>query len=316
MNCATCNKPLPTNGDVVSCSHCSRDYHFDDCCGLAANTWSAKSLAEKNKWRCKNCRASVVTRSKSEREEKSTMDVSSDLKQGFAMIKESLEKMFNEQFNSMKAQLKQFENSIEDNNRKMVGLSEMFIGLKTDMASILEENNKIKETQTALKKELLDLQMQIHMMDQYSRNRNLEIHGIPPSKDENLDNLLQQLFKKLKVQVTTKEYVAHRLPPKRDGSQPILVQFESRYLKNQVLKEGKNVKPNLKDLQPNSPESPVYLNENLNMYFRKLLFEIKKTNKQKGYVYIWYNNSKILVKKSQGSKTIWIKSLSDFEALD
>jgi hypothetical protein len=316
MNCSTCNNPLPTNGEMVTCSQCNRNYHYDDCSGLSANTWLAKSSAEKNKWRCKKCRTTIATRSKSEREEKSSPDIPSELKQGFAAIKESLEKMFTQHYNAMRDQLKQFENTIQENSKKMTELSEVFVGLKNDVLAIVEENKRIKESQMSLNAEIQDLRVQVQIMDQYSRNRNVEVHGIPTSKNENLDNLLQQLFKKVDLEMNKNDYIAHRMSPRRNGSQPIIIQFNNRNTRNQLMKKGKTAKLNFRDVQPDSPDSPIYLNENLNTYFKNLFFEVKQLNKQKGYAFIWFNNSKLFVKKSQGSKAVWIKSISDFEKLN
>lgn len=272
-NCGGCDQVLPSNGDFVTCGTCSRAYHYDECSGLAQNTWLSKSASDKGKWRCKNCRSSTTTRSRANSfDDKLQPDIAKELQLGFQLIKKSLEDMFSKQFGMLREQQSKFEKLMEASNQRMENLS---VSLTDAWKGINDLRGQIK----TINKNMLDanaevdaLRIDMQVMEQYSRNKNIEICGVPFNKEEDIRAILSNLFDKLKINVLDREYIAHRLPPKEDGSRGIIVQFTNRSTRNEVLLKGKANRLKLVDLGQQYPATPLYINENMSPFFKKTIF--------------------------------------------
>lgn len=314
-SCGVCDKSLPPTGESAVCCICCKKYHFDECSGLAANTWSSKSSLDKGKWKCKVCRSTgISTRGRLNADEKPSSDLSTEMKQGFSLIKDSLEKMFKEQFKSLNMQLSAVQESSAVTNNKITELSNSLEKMYGEVEQLRVANLKILQDHEILKKENADLKVQLNIQEQYSRNKNLEIHGFPEDINENTMEVVRSVITGIGLDAQKMDFVAHRLP-KRDGKKGILIQFTSRAQRDLVLKEGRIQKIKLNDIKVNSPAVPIFFNENLNSYFKNLLYNVKKLIKERGFEGAWFSNSKIFVRKTRGSRPVSIKSLADFESI-
>lgn len=82
----------------------------------------------------------------------------------------------------------------------------------------------------------------INALEWQTRTMNLEIHGIPVSERENLNNKINQVTEKLGVPVLTdSEIVAlHRLPARPDKVPGIIVRFAKQSTRDQWLEKRKS----------------------------------------------------------------------------
>jgi FtsZ-binding cell division protein ZapB len=295
-NCDACDQLLPADGNHVTCYSCNKNMHFGtNCSGLAERTWRAKSASEKESWLCKNCRRS---RNNSTDE----APTSSDLQWGIAQIKESLEKIFNVQFETI-------------NNKLDQTLSQLQNALK-EIDELKGANRKLTEENQSLRERVGQIESEVNNLSQYSRNRNLELHGIPHKPNENIEALVVNVSRRLQVQMDPKEFVAHRLNGASDRHRPILVQFDSRKVRDSLLKSAKRLKLKLRDINSDFGEGPLYINENLTTYYKKLLFQAKEVRRRLSYKYLWVANSKILIKKDDSSRPVRIVSENDLLKLN
>lgn len=53
-------------------------------------------------------------------------------------------------------------------------------------------------------------------LEQYTRNRNLQIDGVPEEKDEDLRKLISDIGEKIHVQIEKKEVFIHRFPTRNE----------------------------------------------------------------------------------------------------
>lgn len=315
MSCTYCKESLPANGDYATCGFCSSKFHFDECSGLAGTTWASKSAMDKSKWKCKGCRSQNSSRTRlGSVGERQSPGGGGDLQEGFQMIKQSLEKVFSAQFESLRLQINTFQETISESTRQVAELSQAVKNMHAEVKSLKKENRELRDGQDELRKENERLWVQVHSLDQYSRNRNIEFHGIPFVQQERIKDVVQKVFNKLDVNVQEDAFIAHRLPP-RDGARAIIVQFESRSVRDEILKRGRAMKLKASDVDNDYPVTPLYINENLNGYYKKLLYDIRKLNVHKGFEYIWCTAGKILVRKVKGSKPVSVKSIAEFEKL-
>lgn len=80
---------------------------------------------------------------------------------------------------------------------------------------------------------MINLQMTVHDLEQYSRGDNLEIVGVPYNKDKNTMAILEKLAEVLEVKFYRNDIsTAHRLSANNQRANPsMLVKFVVRYCK-------------------------------------------------------------------------------------
>jgi FtsZ-binding cell division protein ZapB len=295
--CDSCDQSLPADGNHVICYSCNKSMHFGtNCSGLAERTWRAKSVTEKESWLCKSCRRGRINSSEE-------APASSDLQWGLAQIKESLEKVFKMQFETI-------------NNKLDQTLSQLQSAL-TEIDELRGTNRKLMEENQNLREKVIEIESEVNHLSQYSRNRNVELHGIPQRPNEDIEALVMNIGKKLQVQVSPKEFVAHRLGAEASNRhRPILIQFDSRKARDSLMKSGKRLKLKLKDVDSDFGEGPLYINDNLTPYYKKLLFRAKEVRQKLNYKYLWVANSKVLMKKDDSSRPVRIVSENDLLKLE
>lgn len=64
-----------------------------------------------------------------------------------------------------------------------------------------------------------------------------------------------------------------------------------------------------------SDDVPVYINESLTVYRKRVFGAAKDIKKNKGYKYLWLRGGKILIRKDEGSPAILLKTLEDVPLL-
>ena len=87
-------------------------------------------------------------------------------------------------------------------------------------------------------------------------------------------------------------------------NRPVLIEFESKKDRDIVF----NSRSNLRKFNDS-----IYINENLPKHLRVLRGKANAKRKTLNYKYLWNKNGNILLRKSDGSKVINIKSTMDLE---
>lgn len=184
----------------------------------------------------------------------------------------------------------------EDTTNEVANLREMV----TDLTK------EIKKRDDTIKK----LTEKIEILDQYSRNKNIEICNIPKVENENLKKIVLKLADKMEVGVKEDDIeVVHRLPSKGNKIQPIIIQFQSRQVRDRMLNRKKKIITTSELIGQGNGK--VFINPNLNKYFRELRYKAKQLGNELGYKYIWFKNNKILAKKNEFSKDVIIITNED-----
>jgi hypothetical protein len=152
-------------------------------------------------------------------------------------------------------------------------------------------------------------------MNQYQRKYNLEIHGIPEDKDEDLEDVVETIAKEVGVEIESVDIdIVHRLPSKIQPK-PIIVKFK-HYNDKKLIYEARW---KLRHYKGNNDRlngaQRIYINENLTTERKRLFAEVRKRAKQ----YSWFNvatkDGKIFVKLEKGGKSYKIVKQADMEGL-
>lgn len=206
--CGKCQEALLVTGDYVSCWNCKRNYHYKvkkrQCSGLAVVTYTNMSQNAEEKWKCQAfccqeiaffplltpdslntptspCELSVVE----------TMGALKEIKCQLQTLTESVDFLSNKH--------DQFCKELEEVKKEGKERDKIIKKLTEENRYLYHELNKTKE-------ELQDLQ-------QYNRNKNVELHGIEEREKENVMDIVRDVAEKLRLPKDID--VAHRLKSKK-----------------------------------------------------------------------------------------------------
>lgn len=228
------------------------------------------------------------------------------------MIEKTMEKVMNKFKASFKkeiqVQMREFEKSLDFHGARIDELINKIDDLSEKQKQMEDENQE-------LKMKLKSMTIIVEDLEQYTRNRNLQIDGVPEEKDENLRDLMKEIGKKVEVQFEDKEVDAiHRIPTRNEKNKdcsPIVVQFTTRQLREKILTNAKKTTITTKDLQKSGDEKTVYINEHLTKAKKEIMYEARKLKFQQNYKFLWSRNGKIFIRKGEKTKVIELQSLDD-----
>lgn len=292
-HCSKCQKQV--SGDYLRCSACHKGWHFGkECYGMYLSTWNLKSADAKLKWKCKTCSGTT--------KETDTPSLTlADVLTGLSDVKEDIT-----------GQIKGLSNSVEFMSQKYDDFLVEMQKFQLESAGQQKKINDLEAKQKYLYNELTITKNQLHELEQYTRNKNVEIHGIEAHKNENVMQLVGTLAKKLKLPEDID--VAHRLPARNGKIPVIIISLLSRTSANLWLNH-RNTGLKSKDITGNG-NSTIYINENLTSYHKELFRRAKQFAKTNGYKYCWVKGPKIFIKKDEKSRNFIIKNASDLDSLE
>lgn len=160
--------------------------------------------------------------------------------------------------------------------------------------------------------EIRKLTDKINFIEQYSRNINIEVHGINEVQNEDCKELVLNLAKTLEIQVTESDVdVAHRLSSvNKKQPRPIIAQFSSRTKRDLMLHKKKLVITD-SSVPGTSIGTTIYINENISPYYKNLYKLTRNQAKISNFQFVWFKDSKLLIRKNSNSRVHRINSEDD-----
>lgn len=268
-SCGRCTENV-LEEDGCLCAKCAQKFHFH-CSTVKKATWVNYGLVKQKQWRCTKCR-----------------DGSSECSTPTAEVDSII---------IPNPSLKQL-------NMKMDLILKSHIESKNEMAEL---KNMISELKSELKnrdEKIQELNEKLWIMDQYSRNRNVEICNIPKTQGENLEEIVVNMASKMDITIEARDVdIVHRLPSRNGDVEPIIVQFCSRRVRDQFLSNKKKVITSYETTGEGMGK--IFINANLNKYFKDLRYKAKQEANNHGYKFVWFKNNKILMKKNESSPYVF-----------
>lgn len=175
------------------------------------------------------------------------------------------------------------------------------------------ETQSLHAQSSALAQSSFQRERENENLEQFLREENLEIHGVPSSHGENTDDFVLKIGKAIDIDIRISDIsVSHRLPGgNTEKPAPILVRFISRRKRNEFMKNKRLIKD--KDIASFNIEGlgNLFINENLTRFKRELLYEARKLKKLCKYEYLWTVNGNIYIKKDRLAQRIQINCKND-----
>ena len=169
-----------------------------------------------------------------------------------------------------------------------------------------------------LEKQNIAVEQKIHESEQVSRKHNIEIVGVEQLPGENVLEIVTKIGNVMNVSSTEIEW-ARRTRPTQVGSKPasIIVAFKvaGADTRDKWLAQRRKLSDSKSNCFTNgSATNKIYINEDLTKSTRALLWSTKK-QLNANFKYIWVSNGRILVKKCDGEKAMWVRAESDLSDL-
>lgn len=336
MNCAKCSLELPNEGelDFVLCSKCEKGCHFD-CSSVIESSWRSMGASRRSTWSCEACRSSKSSKSNPSIG-KSQDSVVSGAMNSQGMTPEEYADMLDQKFAAQEVKLMgAFSNSEKVVVKKLGDFEKTldFYGDKLDQAAksvkaveqkvvLMEKKLEKSESENKeLKTRLRLMEIQMNEIEQKQHNDKIEITGKLVNKNTDAKELTKEIldkagyipsdnieFKAQTVVKTTK--VGNSINEKCS----VIVQFRSQIARNEILDKIKKQKVFSK-LGSGSNSGPVFINESLSPYYKKLLFEVSRLKREKNFAFVWVRDGKILLKKTQESNIQRISCMEDLAKL-
>lgn len=306
--CVHCNEPLPEVTKYLTCSDCGYGYHVGTCSGESTSKGKNRN-SKNNAWKCRTCLTAKSRGIQSPGTQKPEQEP--HLRQELAAINKKLSEIMTmnakvESLMSIKDTVDQIEKSVQlMSNQYDLVLKKMDEQSK-EITNLRRRVEKVEGTQDT--EEICILKKQVNSLEQYSRRQNLEIHGMPPSANENLLNKLNDLAERLELPKLAENDVEglHRLPAKNKKDPAILVRFASRRTRDQWLGKRKYLK---------ETRSDVWFLDNLTTTNKKLLWMLREKAAEKEYQFVWQKNGNLFARKKQGDRVIKIECEADFDKI-
>ena len=165
------------------------------------------------------------------------------------------------------------------------------------------------------------MDLALENLEQYGRRDNLEFIGIPQQPNENTNEIIKKLVKKLNITLNDRDIsISHRLQrnigsknPENNDHPPIIVRFTNRAIRNEIYKK-RNCIQQISNFEIQGMEK-MYINENLTN-FRKQLFNMaRKLQKEHEYKFLWTNQCQILVRKNAEASALKISTIEDLHKI-
>lgn len=328
MNCSKCNEIA---NDSVECGSCRGHYHFH-CSGIAEKTYRKMGAEKKASWRCSQCRAPVNTPGNEMQLDPSAgaMAVTNAGTPLSADPNPTTLDIFNEiralraEFNAMKLDVKASLSEIESR----------FVSFEDRLTTTEDKMSKLQQELSIAKETIVNLQNVNDAREQYCRQNNVEISGVPVTNGENLITILQSVYNIVGLQFDNKEIDSiHRVrrfdatstssvnnaessPKSRSRPPAIVVKFIRRTCKDQLLAAVRARRGlTSADIGLPGPASKLYLSDHLTPGNKLLLKRARELKLELNYVYLWVRDCKIFIRKNDKSKVIRINNVYDLSKI-
>lgn len=314
--CNVCKDPLPPD-DFVKCTANNCKLHYE-CSGISEKTYRQMGSARRDSYKCRLCRddtsASSDVQKKTEKTSAKTQITLDDL---FVKMDNS-EIAVKQSIKEVKESVCELQTSVSFCTDKIDDFIKELKQVNDKLKEVAEENKSLAEKNAKLEDKVCHLEQEVQEMQQYSRRFNIQLDGIPEMHNERAMDIVNKLATVVDEPIIINQDIqaAHRLPSNKSRRVPsFLIQFSNKQKRDAVYKKARKKDLVSLDFVSDVPETPVYCNDHLTPYYKKLLYETKQVKKEKKYEFVWVINGKILAKKDKNSTTLRIETFKDIEKM-
>ncbi|KAH6946556.1 hypothetical protein HPB50_013971 [Hyalomma asiaticum] len=242
-------------------------------------------------------------------------DFKDEIRNEWKQTKEALEGGIRSEERNLRAEIDEMKRSMDFFSKTLDDTNEKLVATLAENNALKKENCVLQHKVSSLEKKLADCQSGLLQSEQYSRNRNLEIKGVTEKPNENLVEVLQKIGEVVGETVTAEDIdVCHRVRTKQAGQTNIIVQFQRRDKRDQLLQKSR--KKRLTNPSLGLPtESPVFVNEHLCPEVKKMLGMAIARKREHSWKFVWTKNGTIHARRTETSPVVRIMRESDLNKI-
>lgn len=284
--CMFCNGKSTRNTPLTKCATCDNVCHAK-CADLSSETFPAG-------WVCKIC------------SEPTLKDIMKELK-----LMTAHNSTITNKINACQQSIEEIKTTLNNQELKL--------------GEYISLTNELKKQNDAMETQISQLSNKLKHLEQYSRANCVELHGIPATAQEDIFKIISSVGKVVAFNITPAMIdIAHRLRPKPYAANKpsgIIIKFVRRYDKDAFLKAVKTKRNlnshNLIELQMlmEYPICSIFAVESLSPDNKQLFHKYKQFKKDNNFKFLWTNNGKIFLRKSEGSFACIITTEDDIKKL-
>lgn len=340
--CAGCRAKISTRM-FISCIACSGSYDLS-CAKIAEKKFNSMSVESKAKWKCAVCSKSPPKRDKiispiniPHLSEDTTChdnisgllhggDVTGNITEGTLVkmfesfkidmakiIEKTVSDVVTTKFQDITRQITEFRDSLSF-------ISEQYEEVKKTIESKIDTINRLETVNTQLLNDVKNLNQRLNLSEQYLRESNVEIIGIPEHRGENLSLYLKQLSQTTNAVLLDDDILQVMRIAKfdKDSARPrtVIAKFRSPRLRDNLLAAVQNFNKKNPENRLNShhlgiggAKVPVYVSEHLTPTNKSLHAEVRRIAKELSYKFVWVRNGRIYTRKNETSQALHIRNV-------
>lgn len=235
------------------------------------------------------------------------------------VVREEVEKAVRKETKSLTDKIDYFQKSVEYYSRKLDEFTTLMEDIKSKSARIEKEHKNLQDKYDLLQRKLEEQTIATEEANQYGRNKNLQIDGIPEGAGEDLASIIEAIGSNIGTAVKKTDIEAIHRVSRHNGNmqkRPIILQFARRSLRDEFLQKSKSKRPSTVCIFKESPAQPIYVNEHMTPYFSSLFHGArtkKDANDARFFKYVWFKNGKLFVRKSETAQVRRVVCVSDLQ---
>ncbi|XP_049871729.1 uncharacterized protein LOC126370737 [Pectinophora gossypiella] len=244
----------------------------------------------------------------------SIQTVRSDLENYQSQIKKDIDDLRCEN-NTMKIKVENLTKEVSDLQESTQFISNQQDEFGKYVGKISEYTKSVDEHEQTI----ITLTSKIDNLEQQARQCNIEISNLPEKRDENLLSLIESIGTQIGCVINRRDVVSiHRVPHASQNNKPknVIAKLTSRILRDNVLGSYRIKKGLLStDLGFSGAPHNIYLNEHLTLRNKKLFRSAREAANQNNFKFVWVKHSTILVRASENSPVIAIRTEQDIKKI-
>ncbi|XP_008479185.1 spindle pole body component 110-like [Diaphorina citri] len=239
---------------------------------------------------------------------------------GYVKLEKSMKKLFQDFKKEIKKELRDFEESLNFSNGKLDDIIKKMGSIQNVLNTMSEKQEKLENENKMLKTKVQELECSMEELQQYTRNKNIQIDGVPKQPNENLKEIVKTIGNKIDVPIKEEDIDAiHRIPTRSTNNpEPIVVQFLTRQMKEGVIQKAKSARLSTNDINVHVPiglDRPIYVNDHLTRQRKEIMFQARQMKTERNYKFLWTRNGKIFIRKDERSVVINLNTKEDLKKI-
>lgn len=236
-----------------------------------------------------------------------------------AKLCEELKRDMKQEHRELRASIeRELRGELREVKTSMDFINKTFEEMRDKLSTVMKENTELKADNIELRLECKLLHQQtkecetrLVNCEQYSRNRNIEIKGIPHQQNENILEIVEKLGAVIGMPILEADIEAcHRVPVPNSEAKNIVVQFMRKDRRDNLLHHTKKRRITCSDIGITSGGS-VYVNEHLCPALKKLLGMTVAKKKECNWKFVWVRNGSIFARKAEQTPFVKVTCVDD-----